>query len=69
MLCSATLELSQDDIDGGRLSSAVFIRGDASDGQIVLGEDYLEQDLEQSVGVSIGEATHRHWEYSFTLLS
>lgn len=54
LLCSATLELTQDDIDGGELSSAVFARGEASDGQSVLDEDLVTQELGQAAGLSIG---------------
>ncbi len=54
LLCSATVELTQDDIDGGELSSAVFARGHASDGQSVLGEDLVTQELGQAAGLSIG---------------
>lgn len=54
MLCSATLELTQDHIDGGALSSEMFARGQASDGQAVLGEDNVHQELVQDVGLSVG---------------
>lgn len=57
VLCSATLELTQDDVDGGGLSSEVFARGEARDGQAVLAEDRVEQELEQAVGLSVGATT------------
>lgn len=53
-LCSATLELTQDHIDGGKLVSAVFARGEASDGQSVLGQDTVTQELGQAAGLSLG---------------
>lgn len=55
MLCSATLELTQDDIDGGTLNGVAFARGEASDGQMSLGEDYVEQVFEQAIELSVGE--------------
>ena len=53
-LCSATLELTQDHIDGGALSSVIFARAEASDGQSVLGQDTVTQELGQTVGLSLG---------------
>lgn len=53
-LCSATLELIQDHIDGGTLSSVVFARAEASDGQSVLGQDTVTQELEQAARLSLG---------------
>ncbi|CAM9245227.1 unnamed protein product [Ectocarpus sp. 13 AM-2016] len=53
VLCSATLELTQDHIDGGALSSEMFARGVASDGQAVLGEASVHLELVQDVGLSV----------------
>lgn len=53
-LCSATLELTQDHIDGGTLSSVVFARAEASDGESVLGQDTVTQELGQAVRLSLG---------------
>lgn len=54
ILCSATLELTQDDIEGALLGSTAFARGEAGDGQAVLAEKYVEKDLNQRVGLSLG---------------
>lgn len=54
ILCSATLVLTQDDVDGGSLTSAVFGLGEASDGQAVLAEDSVAVEFGQSVGLSVG---------------
>lgn len=61
MLCSATLELTQDNVDGGTLSSAVFARGEASDGQSVLGQDTVSQEIGQAVGLSLGARWGINW--------
>lgn len=55
-LCSATLELTQDNLDGGTLTSAVFARGEASDGQSVLGQNTVTQEFGQAVGLTLGGA-------------
>lgn len=57
VICSATLELTQDHIEGALLGSTVLARGEASDGQSVQDEKYVEQDLKQTMGLSVG-ATH-----------
>lgn len=54
VICSATLGLTQDDIEGALLGSTVFARAEASDGQTVQDNKYLEQDLTQAVGLSLG---------------
>lgn len=54
VICSATLELTQADIEGALLSGTVLAKGEASDGQTVQAEKYLEQDLRQEVGLSVG---------------
>ena len=60
VVCSIMLELTQDDIEGALLGSTVFARAEGSDGQTVQAEKYLEQDLKQAVGLSVGatETTH-----------
>lgn len=54
MLCSANHELTQDNIDGGAVTSAVFARGEASDGQSVLGQDTVTRELGQAASLSLG---------------
>lgn len=54
ILCSASLELTQDNIDEGSIRNAVFARGEANDGQAVLGEDTVEQEIVQAAGLSVG---------------
>lgn len=58
VICSATLELTQADIEGALLGNTVLAMGEASDGQTVQAEKYLDQDLRQEVGLSVG-ATKR----------
>lgn len=53
--CSATLELTQDDVDAGLVDGLVFSRGEASDGEIVMAEGNVEQDLDQAAKLSAGE--------------
>ncbi|CAM9508092.1 unnamed protein product, partial [Hapterophycus canaliculatus] len=54
ILCSASLELTQDDVDEGSLSGAVFARGTANDGQVFLAEDAVDQEIVQATGLSVG---------------
>lgn len=54
LLCSATLELTQDDVDGGSVYSLVSSRGEVGDGETVMAEGNVEQDLDQGTGLSAG---------------
>ena len=58
-ICSAALGLTQGHIEGALLSSTVFARGEASDGQTVQDDKYLEQDLKQAVGLSLGRCVRQ----------
>ncbi|CAM9230892.1 unnamed protein product [Scytosiphon promiscuus] len=53
ILCSASLELTQDNLDEGWITSAAFARGEANDGQVVLGEDTVDQEIVQAAGLSV----------------
>lgn len=54
ILCSASLELTQNDVDEGSISSVAFARGEASDGQAVLSEDTVDHELGQTADLSVG---------------